>query len=143
MLLKYTRLHEDSPHLAAPNIGDAGLDIMAYGNYVLQPYEWTIISTGVAIEIPPGYVGLVRGRSGLAFNSNIFVFHGTIDSSYRGEWKIKMKYDPPRPVYTWLIGANSKIAQVVIVPFVAPTVELVDSLTGTARGVNGFGSSGV
>ncbi len=139
-MLRYKKLDPNAPDLVAPEKGNAGYDLRANGNYTLSPYEYTEISTGIAIEIPPGHVGLVRGRSGLAFKNKVFSFDGTIDETYRGEWKMLVRMDGHSDFYT--VSWGDKIAQVVIVPYLYDEVELVDELTDTNRGEKGFGSSG-
>lgn len=67
----------------------AGWDRRAYGQSImLRPGCPQTISTGLAISIPEGHVGLIRGRSGLAFKHNVFAFEGTLDADYRGELKV-------------------------------------------------------
>jgi len=148
-MIKYVKLHNDAPDFIRPNDGDAGYDLRAYGDYSINAYEWTTVRTGIALQMPKGYVGLVRGRSGLAFNTSVFPFHGTMDSIYRGEWKLLVKYDPNFPTYDDMehfahdVINGAKIAQVVFVPYLDVPVELVDRLEDTERGTNGFGSTGV
>lgn len=108
------------------------------------------VATGIAVEIPRGHVGLVRGRSGLA-RRGVRVFEGTIDSDYRGELRVlttRMAATPNahgvlvnrgEPI---VIEPGDRIAQLVIVP--VPEIEIVevDELSATERGEGGFGSSG-
>lgn len=146
-MIKYVKLHADAPDFIRPNDGDAGYDLRAYGDYSLNAYEWTEINTGIAIQIPRGYVGFIRGRSGLAFKQQVFSFDGTIDSIYRGEWKLFVKYDPnfyrAEENSYYRVENKDKITQVVFVPYLDAPVELVDRLDDTERGSNGFGSTGV
>lgn len=85
--VKFKRLHPDAvlPKYAKP--GDAGMDLCAVEDVVLMPNVPTLVKTGWAIEIPPGYEGQVRSRSGLALKHGVRVVNspGTLDSSYRGE----------------------------------------------------------
>lgn len=121
--------------------GDAGLDLFsdAADTKFIDPGERRTIPTGWAFEIPAGYVGLVQSRSGLAAKYGIVAATGVIDSGYRGEVRVTLYNHSAIPLQVRL---GDKIAQLVIVP--APVVELVevDELSDTARGANGFGSTG-
>ncbi len=144
MQLNYKRLYDTSPYLDTPKIGNAGFDLKSAETITLEEYKWTKLSTGIALEIPVGYVGLVRGRSGNAFNNNLFVFEGTIDSGYRGEIFVCVKYDPDVNMYLdyYQVKLGDKIAQIVIVPYFSAEVLEVDTLSDTERGNKGLGSSG-
>lgn len=98
-----------------------------------------LLSTGIAIAIPEGYVGLIWPRSGLAVKKGFSTMAGVIDSAYRGEVKVLIRNDSNLPQS---IEPSDKIAQIIIqkcynFPFVA-----VDELPESNRGENGFGSSG-
>lgn len=110
--------------------GAAGFDLYALGDQ-----EGRLIATGVALEIPAGWVGIVKDRSGVALSGRGFTVAGVIDSSYRGE--IKIVFDRAIKVQD-----GERIAQLVIVPHFAGTVEEVGALSETARGASGFGASG-
>ncbi len=108
-----------------------------------------VISTGIAIELPPGYTGLVCSRSGLAAKEGVFVLNapGVIDEDYRGELKVilgRLPYTPqwPSEKYT-MIEPGMRIAQLMIMPVTSIAVEEVTALTTTARGEGGLGSTGV
>lgn len=130
----------------SPRDGDAGIDLIANETIELPAWEWVVIGTGLKVAIPEGHVGLVRGRSGKAFKERLFVFHGTIDSSYRGEIKVLISWQPSHssPVHkmTRLIQRGDRIAQLVIVPFLAEQLVRVETLDSTERGEQGFGSTG-
>ena len=117
---------------------DAGLDLYAMEDGYIRCNHHHTFDTGVHIEIPEGYVGLVKSKSGLMCNHGI-VTDGTIDAHYTGPIKVCLfnhggsKYE---------VKAGDKIAQLVIVPCLLPELELVDSLEDTDRGDNGFGSTG-
>ena len=96
------------------------------------------IDTGVHVEIPEGYVGLIKSKSGLMVNHGLLT-DGTIDSGYTGSIKVKLFNTSPKD-YKFMAG--DKIAQLVIVPCLLPEPELVDSLDETDRGDDGFGSTG-
>jgi dUTP pyrophosphatase len=107
-----------------------------------------VIGTGIAIELPPGYMGLVCSRSGLAAREGVFVLNapGVIDEDYRGELKVilgRLPYTPqwPSEKYT-MIEPGMRIAQLMIMPVTSIAVEEVTALTTTARGEGGLGSTG-
>jgi dUTP pyrophosphatase len=123
---------------------DGGLDLYAKEGVLIpgRQSEYTdnsvIIDTGVHLEIPENWVGLIRSRSGLMCNHSI-VTDGTIDAHYTGSIKVKLIN---HSLEDYLVSAGDKIAQLVIVPCLLPRLELVDSLEETDRGANGFGSTG-
>lgn len=97
-----------------------------------------VIDTGVHVEIPEGYVGLIKSKSGLNVKHGLTA-EGVIDSHYTGSIVVKI-YNHTSQSYRFKAG--DKIAQLVIVPCLLPELELVDSLEETDRGDNGFGSTG-
>ena len=122
--------------------GDAGLDLHASEDVVLQPFERRLISTGLAIAIPEGYAGFVQPRSGMALKKGLSMANtpGLIDSHYRGELKVvAVNLDAQEPIE---IQKGERIAQLVIQK--VPVVDLVEveELDETDRGAGGFGSSG-
>ena len=122
--------------------GDAGLDLRASEDVVLQPFERRLISTGLAIAIPEGYAGFVQPRSGMALKKGLSMANtpGLIDSHYRGELKVvAVNLDAQEPIE---IQKGERIAQLVIQK--VPVVDLVEveELDETDRGAGGFGSSG-
>lgn len=140
--LQVTRLRDDAelPSRAYP--GDAGLDLVSCEHVTLAPGERAMVGTGIAVAIPEGYAGLVTPRSGLAARHGVSVVNapGLIDSGYRGELKAILLNTDLREPFT--VEPGMRIAQLVVVP--APPVGLteVGSLTESARGEDGFGSSG-
>lgn len=127
--------------------GDAGLDLYADENVCFFHGQKCMVSTGIAVEIPYGYVGLVHPRSGLAAKKGVTVLNtpGTIDAGYRGEVKVilfKATDDGPNRPPTFL-QQGERIAQLVIQKVELPTVEEVEELSESVRGIGGFGSSGV
>jgi dUTP pyrophosphatase len=107
------------------------------------------METGIAIELPPGYVGMVCSRSGLASKRGLFVLNapGIIDADYRGELKVILGWQPFN--YMWVdleticIEAGDRIAQLMVMPLPQLAVEEVTELSTTDRGENGFGSTGI
>lgn len=96
------------------------------------------IDTGVHVEIPKGYVGFVKSKSGLNVKHGLTA-EGVIDSGYTGSIVVKL-YNHTYNDYAFKAG--EKIAQLVLLPIITPDLEQVDSLEDTDRGSNGFGSSG-
>lgn len=122
----------------------SGMDLHAYKSDVLQSGERRLIPTGVYIEIPNGYEGQIRPRSGLAYKYGITVLNspGTIDSDYRGEIKVLLINHGKE---SFMIHEGDRIAQLVIVKVEQAKLSLVDhieELTDTSRGSGGFGSTG-
>jgi dUTP pyrophosphatase len=122
--------------------GDAGLDLYALDACALGPGERASVATGVAVEIPDGYAGLVMPRSGLASRHGIALVNapGLIDAGYRGELKVLLlNTDRERACE---LAAGERIAQLVLMPVATPAVIEVDELSQSARGDGGFGSTG-
>src|SRR5271166_2491443 len=121
----------------------AGMDLTAdiEAPFSLAPLSRVAVPTGFAIEIPPGFEGQVRPRSGLAFKEGVTVINapGTIDADYRGEIKVLLVNLGGDSV---LLHPGDRIAQLVIAPVIRATVEEVDNLEETARGDGGFGHTG-
>ena len=142
MDLRFQRLADDARLPAAAHPGDAGLDLHAAEPARVDPAGGRAsVGTGLAVEIPPGYAGLVLPRSGLAAKRGIALVNapGLIDSGYRGEIRVLLlNTDPGQP---FDVAVGDRIAQLVIVPFVeADPVE--SELSQSERGEGGFGSSG-
>ena len=104
--------------------------------------ERALIPTGISMAIPPGYEGQIRPRSGLAVKHGIAIVNapGTIDSDYRGEIQVILINLGSEP---WTVQRGDRIAQLVIAPVLSVDLEAVDDLAETARGMGGFGSTGV
>jgi dUTP pyrophosphatase len=123
--------------------GDAAFDLRCSQGFSLWPREHATVPTGVAIALPAGVAGLVTPRSGLASRHGISLVNspGLIDPNYRGEIRIVLvNLGEAR----FEARAGDRIAQLLLVPFVAPDVSVVDELPPSPddRGENGFGSSG-
>jgi dUTP pyrophosphatase len=123
--------------------GSAGMDLAAAleAPITLAPGERRLVPTGLALEIPPGYEGQVRPRSGLALKHGIGMVNapGTIDSDYRGPVGVLLVNHGQEP---FVIEPLARIGQLVISRVERAEVELVSSLDDTARGAGGFGSTG-
>ena len=123
----------------------AGMDLRAYlpeGAIVLKPLQRALVPTGLFMEIPNGYEGQVRPRSGLAIKNGISVLNtpGTIDADYRGEIKIILVNLSDTD---FVINSGERIAQIVFAKCEQMEVVNVESLSETERGTGGFGHTGV
>ena len=139
-MIKVKRLNENATIPTRANPTDAGLDLYADDEYIIDVYERQLIGTSIAIEIPDGYMARIAPRSGLSFKQGIDVMAGIIDSSYRGEIKVILVNHGH---YGVSLHKGDKIAQLIIQPIELWQPVEVDQLTETNRGVNGFGSTGV
>ena len=117
---------------------DAGYDLRSPVKGRLYAGEAVVIDTGVHVEIPQGYVGMLKSKSGLNVKHDI-VGEGVIDSGYTGSIRVKL-YNHGSESY--MIETGDKISQLVILPIITPELELVTELEETDRGNNGFGSTG-
>ena len=118
---------------------DSGLDLYASEDTLVTYTHASVIPTGIAVNIPAGYEGQIRPRSGKSSKTNLRVILGTVDCGYNGEIGViadtlnKSEY---------LVRKGEKIAQLVISPIVTPSLEIVDQFdTQSDRGSNGFGST--
>jgi dUTP pyrophosphatase len=135
------RLHPAASLPTRAHDTDAGLDLAAIHSATIYPGTRETLSTGIAVGVPAGHVGLVFPRSGNAFKHGLTLTNavGVIDSGYVGEIKVNLLNQDHT---TRHIASGQRIAQLVIVPIVTPAVQEVGSLEATARAANGFGSSG-
>ena len=139
MTIKIKKVDSEAklPNYAHP--GDAGMDFFSNEEVFLKPGERRLISTGISMAIPEGYVGLMCDKSGIASKFGIKSMAGVIDAGYRGEVKILLhnlsKYD-------FQIEKGMKIAQMLIQPVEQKQLIEVDSLEETERNEGGFGSTG-
>ncbi|MDA9654859.1 dUTP diphosphatase [Pelagibacteraceae bacterium] len=123
----------------------SGFDLTAYvkDNFIIKPKEYQIIPTGLIMEIPKGYEGQIRPRSGLAAKNGITVLNspGTIDSDYRGEIKIILIN---LGIKEFLILPGMRVAQMIISPTTQAELNVFTEIKlDTARGNKGFGSTGL
>jgi dUTP pyrophosphatase len=135
-------LDPDLPMPAYAHAGDAGADLCAAVDVRLAPGERTLVPTGVAVELPTGYVGLVHPRSGLAARLGVTVLNapGTVDAGYRGEILVNLVNHDPGAVAT--IARGDRIAQLVVQRVERADFHRVAELSGTPRGAGGHGSTG-
>lgn len=129
--------------------GAACYDLFADQMNVLDDMRtYRVIGTGIAIELPPGHVGMVCSRSGIAAKSGMFVLNapGIIDEDYRGELKVILGRLPFTPQWisdeVFQVDPGMRIAQLMVMPIPQYQIEEVYDLTDTARGAGGIGSTG-
>lgn len=139
MLVKFKKLVPDAVPFAYSREEDACMDMYSVKNWVILPRETKIVPTGIAVEIPHGYEGIVRGRSGLA-SKGISVHVGTVDETYRGDVGVIITNNTYEP---FEIKKGNRIAQFTVKPVLKVELEEVDELSSTERGTNGYGSSGI
>ena len=134
----------DNAMPAYETVNSAGMDLRAYlpdGELVIKPMQRVLVPTGLFMEIPVGYEGQVRPRSGLAIKSGITVLNspGTIDADYRGEVKVILINLSD---VDFVIKSGDRIAQLVIAKHGQMEVVEVETLSETERGAGGFGHTG-
>lgn len=156
--LKIKRLHKDAILPTYATDGAACFDLYALGGvgrltHAIYPGEKAIIPTGIAFEVPPGWVLKIYSRSGHGFNNDIRLANcvGVIDSDYRGEVMVKLTSDQHLGPFgladaaqatCMAVRAGDRIAQAMLEPAPRVTFIEVDNLSATARGIGGFGSTG-
>lgn len=118
---------------------DAGYDLYSPIDREIPPKGYTTIDTGCHFQIPKGYTGFLKSRSGLNIRFGI-VSEGVIDSGYTGSVVVKLYNHSTSKFYH--VNRGDKITQIVFLPIYTPDLEVVDSLEETERGNNGFGSTG-
>lgn len=137
--LKIQKLDSDLPTPSYGYKGDAAFDLFAKEEVTLKPGGRYAVPTGVALEIPEGYVGLVWDKSGVGIKEGIKTLGGVIDATYRGEVLIGM-VNLSDEDYTFERG--HKVAQMIIQKKEDVTISIVEKLSDSERGSDGFGSTG-
>lgn len=137
--VKFKKLDTNAIPFSYSREGDACMDMYSLADDIIYPRGTVIIPTGIAVEIPEGYEGIVRGRSGLA-SKGIQAHLGTIDSAYRGDVGIIITNTSNTP---FEVKAGMRLAQFTIKPVYKIQLIEVEALTNTERATSGFGSSGV
>ena len=136
------RLDPEVPLPSYARSGDAGCDLVTTVDVELKPGERTLVPTGLAIALPPGYAGFVLPRSGLAARHGLGMVNapGTIDAGYRGEIKLSLiNHDPHE---TLNLKRLDRVAQLVVQQVAHVAWCEVQELSGTERGDGGHGSTG-
>lgn len=134
--VKFKKVHPDAVTPTYAKNGDAGLDLTAI--YAISSENFIEYRTGIAVEIPEGYVGFVFPRSSVSKKKNFYLKNsvGVIDSGYRGEILLRFNTSDSR------YDAGEKIGQLIILPYPTIQLEEVEELSSTERGEGGFGSTG-
>ena len=141
MQVKVKPIHDKIQVLEYKHEGDAGADLRSCEFATILPGEIQLVHTGLSLEIPKGYEGQVRSRSGLALKGIIVANSpGTIDSNYRGEVGVILTNISKE---NFKISPGDRIAQLVIALVTTAEFIVVDTLEETERGSNGYGSSGI
>lgn len=135
-----------NPKATIPTYGSeyaAGADLYACldGEVTIAPHATVVIPTGIAMELPVGYAGLIYARSGLATKKGLAPANkvGVVDCDYRGEVKVAL-HNHGEVAQT--VTCGERVAQLVIAPYITANFEVVDELSETVRGAGGFGSTG-
>jgi dUTP pyrophosphatase len=140
--IKVRKLTPDATIPCYAHPGDAGLDLFANEDVVLEPGQSGLVPTGISIELPANTEAQVRPRSGLALKHQVTVLNspGTIDEGYRGQVSVIMINHGKHPFH---VEKGMKIAQMIIGPVLQADMVEVDELSDTQRGEGGFGSTGM
>ena len=146
MLVEKVNIKKLDERAVIPTYGteySAGADLYAIldGDLTIKPNQTEFIKTGLAMEIPYGYVGLIYARSGLACKKGLAPANkvGVIDTDYRGEIMVALHNHSDKEI---IITNKERIAQLVIAPYLKADFNQVEFLEDTVRGAGGFGSTG-
>ena len=137
--IKVKRINSDAVIPSYAKDGDAGFDLHSTEEKILASGEKAVIKTGIKMEIPNGYFGSIRDRSGLAAKYSLHCLAGGVDSGYRGEIGVVMINLGKEE---FKINKGDRIAQMLIQRFERVEIEEVEELNESSRGENGFGSTG-
>ncbi|MBR7116868.1 MAG: dUTP diphosphatase [Clostridia bacterium] len=142
MKVRYKKLDERATEPSYGTEYSAGADLYSLdGPVTIDAHKTLLIHTGIAVEIPEGYCGLIFARSGMATKRGLAPANkvGVIDADYRGEVMVALHNHTDALV---TVEAGERIAQLAIVPFLKAEYECADELSDTVRGIGGFGSTG-
>lgn len=137
-----TRLDPDVPVPSYAHPGDAGADLITTSDVTIAPGERALVGTGIAVALPDGFAAFVHPRSGLAHRLGVSIVNtpGTVDAGYRGEIKVLLvNHDLREPA---VFKRGDRIAQLVVQRVERARFHEVERLPGSARGANGYGSTG-
>lgn len=139
--VRIRKLHPDAQTPTYASDGAAAFDIYALEDAFIQPASAKKIRTGLAFEVPAGYVMHAYSRSGHGFKDGVRLVNcvGVIDCDYRGEVMVGLHNDGSKG---YRVDKGDRIAQAIVQPVTRWTFEEVEELSETARGDGGFGSSG-
>lgn len=139
MNIKYTRKSHYATEPRYAHAGDAALDLYAAADTTIAARGFALVQTDIAMAIPNGFFGSVRGRSGNTIKRGILVADGTIDSGYRGSIGVMAFNYTDSDI---IVNRGERIGQLIVQYAPAINLKEVDSLPDTERGNHGFGSSG-
>ena len=143
MKVNFKKLNESAivPAYASKNAAGADLYNLPDTQVSVPPHKTVLIHTGIAMEIPEGYCGLIFARSGLATKRGLAPANkvGVIDADYRGEIMVALHNHTDEPAF---VDAGERVAQLVIMPYIAAELCECEELSDTQRGEGGFGSTG-
>ncbi len=139
MNIRIKRINPEAKLPEYAHKGDAGMDLFSVIDTKIKPKHRLAVPTGIEMEIPKGYVGLVWDKSGISLKEGIKTMAGVIDSSYRGEIKIVV-INLGSKVFS--ITRGMKIAQMLIQPIITAKIKEAGNLAESKRGRKGFGSTG-
>ena len=140
MEIKVKKLSTEATIPTKANNSDAGWDLYASEDAIIDPSKSELVSTHISFAIPEGYVGLIWDRSSMAAKRGLHRFAGVIDSGYRGEVKVCLWNSSDKYC---VINQGERIAQILFQEVPHFTMNEVESLDDTDRGEGGFGSSGL
>lgn len=137
--VKYKKLDSNAIPFSYTRKKDACMDMFSLHDVIIPAHATCIVPTGIAVELPDGYEGIVRGRSGLA-SKGIHVHIGTIDETYRGDIGVIITN---LKNCDFTITSGMRIAQFTVKPVFHVELDEHEELSETIRGANGYGSSGL
>lgn len=137
MELKIRRLNNHAKLPTKSYRGDLGYDLYAAERYIINPAEQTPVGTGISVEFPDGWGGIIKDRSSMAMKM-IYTSAGVIDNGYRGEIKVLLRNNSKE---SFMIEPGDKIAQLIPIKLIEWKIIEAD-IRGSDRNDNGFGSSG-
>lgn len=139
MIIKVKKLNEEAKMPTHGHPGDAGMDFYTLEDVVFAPGKQEKVFTGIALEIPEGYVGLIWDKSGISFNLGLKVMGGVVDASYRGEVIMNLLNTSQKEVF---LPKGHKVSQMLIQKFEHCDILQVEELSETVRGEGREGSTG-
>lgn len=139
MQIKVKKLREDAIIPTHGHPGDAGMDFYAVETVVFEPGKQNRMPTGISVEIPEGYVGLIWDKSSISFNKGLKIMGGVIDAGYRGEIFMSLLNTSTEEV---VLEKGHKVAQMIIQKFEHCDILEVEELSDTVRGHGREGSTG-
>ncbi len=140
MKLNIKKLHDEAVFPTKGNPGDAGIDLYTREHVAINPGQQVRVHTGIAMEIPDGYVGLIWDKSGMAFRQGLKTMGGVIDSGYRGEITVAMINLSDK---VQELAQGQKFTQIIIQKFEDCELSEVTDLSETIRGTGREGSTGI